>query len=74
MENKFKEVLPCAALPEDFLKAFGFDFNDDIAKFELILEVEQVAKVRVTFNRAPKMVNGIEETPTLLKKYKLVEM
>lgn len=71
MDNKFKETLPCAVLPEDFLKVFGFD--DDIAKFELILEAGQVAKVRVTFNQAPKMVDGIEKTPVLLKNYELIE-
>ena len=74
MNNKFKEILPCAALPESFLQAFGFSFDDDISKFELILEADQLAKVRVTFNRAPEMVKGVEKTATLLKDYKLVEI
>lgn len=73
MDNKFEKILPCAALTEDFLKTFGFDFDDDISKFELILEAGQVAKIKVTFNQAPKMVNGVEKVPVLLKNYKLIE-
>ena len=74
MDNKCKKVLPCAALPESFLQVFGFSFDDDIYKFELILEAGELAKVRVTFNEAPEMAAGVEKTAILVKDYKLVEI
>lgn len=74
MDNKFKETLSCSALPEEFLKSFGFDFTDEIYKFELILEAGKLAKLRVTFNQAPKMVEGIGKISTFAKNYELIEV
>lgn len=74
MNNKFEKTLPSAAVQEDFLKSFGFNFDDEVYKFELILEAGELAKVRVTFNQAPNMADGVHNAPTILKNYKLVEI
>ena len=69
---KNSEMLHTAHLPEEFLKAFGLE-DKGVTKFELILEGDKFAKVKVEFIQSPELVDGIKKIPSIVKNYELIE-